>query len=147
VRSASLAAITPLGGSRWNGNFFVEGYEFKPNDKKYVDMNSVGPRFFETVGIPLLMGREFREEDSPATSEAPPPTLVFGPQPVRPGPRVTIVNESFAQQILHDPHPVGRLVGSGKTAMRIVGVSNDVQTKPGLDATSPIEILNKWRHR
>ena len=52
MRSASLASITPLAGSRWNDDFTVEGYEFQPADKKYVDMNAVGPRYFETMGIP-----------------------------------------------------------------------------------------------
>ena len=51
---------------------------------------------------------------------------------------VAIVNESFARQILHDANPVGRLLGNGKTVIRIVGVSNDVQAKPGLDDTGPI---------
>jgi predicted permease len=80
----------------------------------------ITPGYFDTLGMRLRDGRAFTDGDTAASEP------------------VAIVNESFAQQILHDPHPVGRLLGSGKTALRIVGVSNDVQTKPGLDATSPI---------
>src|SRR6185369_15591348 len=45
VRAVSLASITPLSGSRWNSDIRVEGYEFKANEKPYVDFNSVSPRF------------------------------------------------------------------------------------------------------
>src|SRR5262245_6377215 len=68
VLSVSLAENTPLSGSRWNGNITVEGYEWKGDEKKYVDMNAVGPRYFETMGIPLILGREFRDEDNSAYS-------------------------------------------------------------------------------
>src|SRR5204862_7732352 len=59
VQVASLAAITPLGGSRWNGDVAIEGYQWKPNEKPYIDMNSVSPRYFEAVGLPILLGRDF----------------------------------------------------------------------------------------
>jgi putative ABC transport system permease protein len=81
----------------------------------------ITPGYFDALGMRLRDGRDFTDGDTAASEP------------------VAIVNESFARQILHDPHPVGRLLGSGKTAMRIIGVSNDVQTKPGLDSTSPID--------
>jgi predicted permease len=81
----------------------------------------ITPGYFDALGMRLRDGRAFTDGDTAASEP------------------VAIVNQSFAQQILHDPHPVGRMLGSGKTAMRIVGVSNDVQTKPGLDSTSPID--------
>jgi predicted permease len=80
----------------------------------------VTPGYFETLGIGLRDGRAFNDSDT-ATSEG-----------------VAIINESFARQILHDPNPVGRLLDQDKVKRRIVGVINDVQQKPGLDAASPI---------
>jgi predicted permease len=80
----------------------------------------ITPGYFETLGIGLRDGRAFNDSDT-ATSEG-----------------VAIINESFARQILHDPNPVGRLLDQDKVKRRIVGVINDVQQKPGLDATSPI---------
>jgi predicted permease len=80
----------------------------------------VTPGYFGALGMRLRDGRAFTDSDT-ATSE-----------------QVAIVNESFARQILHDPNPVGRMLGTGKTTTRIVGVVNDVQTKPGIDATGPI---------
>jgi predicted permease len=80
----------------------------------------ITPDYFNALGIPLRDGRAFTASDT-ATSEG-----------------VAIVNESFARQILHDPNPVGRLVEQDKIHRRIVGVISDVQQKPGLDDTSPI---------
>ena len=54
LRSASLANITPLAGSRWNSGVSVEGYQRKPDEKPYVDFNAVSDGFFETLGIPFL---------------------------------------------------------------------------------------------
>jgi hypothetical protein len=79
----------------------------------------VTPGYFNALGMRLRDGRTFTDGDT-ATSEP-----------------VAIVNESFARQILHDPSPVGRHLGD-KSSMRIVGVCDDVQAKPGLEATSPI---------
>ncbi|MBZ5495701.1 MAG: ABC transporter permease [Acidobacteriia bacterium] len=49
VQSLSLAFITPLSGTRWNQDFTAEGYQWQPDDQKYVDLNAVGPRYFETI--------------------------------------------------------------------------------------------------
>src|SRR3984885_3066523 len=80
----------------------------------------ITPTYFDALSIPLRDGRAFTDGDT-ATSEG-----------------VAIVNESFARQIMLDPNPVGRLLEQDKIKRRIVGVVNDVQTKPGIDATSPI---------
>ncbi len=80
----------------------------------------VTPGYFNALGMTLRDGRAFTDGDTAASEP------------------VAIVNESFARQILHDANPVGRLLGNGKTVIRIVGVSNDVQAKPGLDDTGPI---------
>jgi predicted permease len=80
----------------------------------------ITPGYFDALGMRLRDGRAFSDSDA-ATNE-----------------QVGIVNESFARQILHDNNPIGRMLGTGKTTTRIVGVVNDVQTKPGLDAGSPI---------
>jgi predicted permease len=51
VRSASLASITPLAGSRWNNGVTVQGYQRRPDESPSVDFNAVSPRYFETMGI------------------------------------------------------------------------------------------------
>jgi predicted permease len=80
----------------------------------------ITPAYFDALGMRLRDGRAFADSDT-AISEP-----------------VAIVNESFARQILHDPNPVGRMLNSDKKPVRIVGIVDDVQTKPGLDDTGPI---------
>ncbi len=62
VRVASLAALTPLGNSRWNSGIVVQGHPWKPDEKPYLDFNAVSPHYFETMGIPILMGRDFSDQ-------------------------------------------------------------------------------------
>jgi predicted permease len=152
VRSVSLASITPLGGMRWNGDFSVEGRPLKPGDQKYVDFNSVGPRYFETVGIPLLLGREFRDEDNPAVVPDPPETLGGGPggEPEPPGPRVAIVTEGFARKFLAGESPLGRRLAlteeyRADRAYEVVGVVKEAHYFGLREPAEPMIYLPTWR--
>jgi putative ABC transport system permease protein len=55
-----------------------------------VQISVVGPRYFETVGIPLLRGRPLSETDQPNT------------------PAVVIVNETMAKRFWPDQDPIGK---------------------------------------
>jgi predicted permease len=151
VQSASLASITPLSGSRWNADVSVEGYEWKADEKKYVDMNAVGPKYFETVGIPLLQGREFRDEDNAPYSLDPPEKFTPGVEPPEPpGPRVAIINESFAKRFFEGRNAIGmHLVTDEKytaeKAYEIVGVVKDAHYFGLREALEPMIYLPVWR--
>ena len=41
----------------------VEGLQEKPEDRRYLMLNGVGPKYFETYGTPLIAGRDFEFED------------------------------------------------------------------------------------
>jgi predicted permease len=86
VQSAAETDTVPLGGSYWNDEVVVNG-ELK---KGWVDMGHITPGYFQTMGTPLLAGRNFNEHDT-ATS-----------------PKVAIVNQEFARKILGIENPVGR---------------------------------------
>jgi predicted permease len=66
----------------------------------------VGPRYFSTMGIRLLAGREFSDTDVPGT------------------PAVAIVNEAFARRYLAAKNPVGQRVQfvEDSSDFRVVGV-------------------------
>ena len=150
VQSAALANITPLSGSRWNDGFFPEGYEFKQGDERYVDMNAVGPQFFETMGIPLVAGREFRDEDNPATSQPLATTFAPGVRAPVTGPRNVIVNQSFAKKYFAGRNPVGMNVARNEKydpaeAYEVVGVVQDVHYFGLRQQTQPMMYVAVWR--
>jgi predicted permease len=77
----------------------------------------------EALGIPMLRGRFFTEDDS---STSPP---------------VVVVNQAFVNKFLPGQNPIGHTFGMGKTGrfaeMRIVGVIGDVKQAKVTDATKP----------
>ncbi len=82
VESATVARVALLGGSSRVSSIHVEGRAAShgrdaseggravAGTTTLVNANVVGPRFFETVGIPLLTGRRFDSGDTPATASA-----------------------------------------------------------------------------
>jgi predicted permease len=85
VRSASFAGNVVFGSGGWSKAVWVSGFP-----KTQVDFNLVGPGFFETVGIPLLTGREFGEQDQANA------------------PSVAVVNEAFVRKFFGDENPLGK---------------------------------------
>jgi predicted permease len=99
-------------GTTWsnNGDMMVDGKLPETNGASgWVRTNVVGPDFFETLGVPVLAGRDFADSDT-ATS-----------------PHVGIVNELFAKRFLPNQDPLGHSIGTadGKYQMTIVGVVKD----------------------
>ncbi len=151
VQSVSLATITPLTGMQWNGDFRPEGYTFKADEDKSVEFNTVGPRYFETVGIQMLLGRDFRDQDNPAYSPDPPERLLSGGRDVDvPGPHVAIVSESMAKRFYGGRNPVGMHVClqeeyDAARACEIVGVVRDARYFGLREAVQPMIYLPVWR--
>jgi predicted permease len=130
VRAASLAAITPLSGSRWNSGVQIEGYQWKPDEPPHIDMNATSPRYFETAGIPIVLGRDFRDSDNASVLPDRPkePPKPGAERPNIPGPpRVVIVNEAFTSKFFAGQSPIGKRISlsdkwdAARTA-EIVGV-------------------------
>jgi predicted permease len=107
VRSVSLAEIALMTGSNSSSTIKVEGYDAKEEENMNPDLNGVAPEFFDTLGIPLLSGRDFTEADD------------------LDAPRVAVVNENFARYFFGESDPLGRrfTFGRNDTEIVIVGVS------------------------
>jgi predicted permease len=112
VRLATLSAITPVSGAGWSRLVDVEGFHEAAADRRYVALNAVAPRYFETYGTPLVAGRDFRFDDEGR-------------------PRVAIVNQAMARYYFGDGNPLGRHVtvdGEGQSQpYEIVGVVGDAK--------------------
>jgi predicted permease len=114
-------------------------------------MNAVGPRYFETLGIPLVLGREFRDEDNSLYSLDPPEKFTPGVQPPEPpGPRVAIINQSFADHFFEGRNPIGMHVVTDEhyksdRAYEIVGVVKDVHSFGLRAPLEPMLYFPVWR--
>src|SRR5262249_6949185 len=58
ARSATLAIATPLTGGTLLSRISVPGYNPAPDENMNCNILVVGPRFFETMKMPLLAGRD-----------------------------------------------------------------------------------------
>jgi predicted permease len=69
VQSVGVSSRIPLGGNPWTGTFKADGVELPPGvPVPSADFNVVSPDYRETLGIPLLKGRDFSSADTPRTT-------------------------------------------------------------------------------
>jgi len=102
---------------------YVRGHEFEVGIR--VDMNTVAPNYFRTMGIPLLHGRDFTERDHLGA------------------PLVAIVSQQLAQRLWPSQDAVSKRIewpsweGAPRPPIEIVGVSSDAKYR-SLVADAPL---------
>jgi len=127
VKSAALLTNIPLDQrSRAEFGFSLEGEVTDPGQAPKAEMVFATPGYLETMGIPLLRGRDLRWAD------------------VKSAPHVVLVNEAFVRRLIPSGEPLGRritnLVGPDDP-WEIAGVIGDVHTQ-GLDrAPAPLMVV------
>src|SRR5262245_55487160 len=112
VEQAGATNFLPLTGFWGNVSFSIEGRPApRPNEEPSADNRVVTERYFRTMGIRLLRGREFDERDR----EGAPP--------------VVIINETMARRYWPNEDPIGARINLGEgNRAEIVGVVNDVKS-------------------
>src|SRR5262245_44184210 len=75
----------------------------------------VGPRFFETMKMPILAGREFGPQDE---RPAPP-----GNQSAANAPLHAVINQTMARYFFGDENPVGKRLNDEGQELEIIGVA------------------------
>jgi predicted permease len=138
VRSAGLAGMTPMGGYAMTRSFSAEGYQPHPGEDLYAFSNPVTGGYFAAMGIPMLLGRDFRPQDEPAVT---PKDSIFAAMASRMGgggtdtsvnaSPICIIDESLARHLFGGANPVGRHLSfedryTAEGAVEIVGVVKDV---------------------
>jgi putative ABC transport system permease protein len=124
VSSAAIVNHLPLGGSNSSTSFLVEGVPEPPPGQEFEGRYRVcSPEYFQAMGIALLKGRPFNEQDR------------AGAQPV------VIVNETLARKYWPNTDPVGkrmRYTGPPQENpwMEVVGVVRDVKHELNLPVTA-----------
>lgn len=111
VEFAADARMVPFGGNSSNDNVLIEGSDV---DKGVSWLNYLGPGYFETIGTPLLAGRDFNDRDTVTSL------------------KVAIVNQAFVRKILDGTtNPLGKRFriheppGKPRPLYEIVGVVKD----------------------
>jgi predicted permease len=79
-----------------------------PSEKIEASVNAVGPRFFETMGIPVLAGRDFTSRDEGSS------------------PLVAVIGESVARKLFPGKSPLGRRIEIGGS-LEVVGVVKETR--------------------
>jgi predicted permease len=113
VKSVAESYVVPLiYGGLPTRLLDAAGFENATEDQVEVASFAVAPRYFETLGISLVTGRDFNEQD------------VIG------SPRVAVISEHLAQSFFPGRNPIGQPIGfrgSGGRDMTIVGVVADAK--------------------
>jgi predicted permease len=114
VRSASFSGNGVFSGGNSNLEIEVEGYTRQGNNDRGSSVDAVGARYFSTLGIPILAGREILETDHSGA------------------PRVCVINEAFSRQFFAGRNPIGLEITSreadARGSCRIVGVAANART-------------------
>ena len=115
VKGVSYSALGLFSGGDIGLRVEVEGFTAKTNDQRGSRMDVVGPGYFATLGVPMLVGREIQVQDTAGS------------------PKVCVINEAFAKKFFANRDPIGlhvtRVFGDNRTTMEVIGVVADARTQ------------------
>ena len=123
VQSVGLASVRILEDNEWDSGVSVEGFTpATPDQHAQPFMNSIGPNYFSTLGVPIIAGRDFRTSDNREVKH--------GPEERDWSPTTIMINEKFAKTYFPNRNPIGLHLGFGTdpgtpTDMEIIGVVKD----------------------
>jgi putative ABC transport system permease protein len=115
VRGASVSSGIPFGAGNYTTHPMITTDQsvLPPDAAVPIDWRIVSPGYFQSMGIPLLQGRDFTDADGPT---APP---------------VMIISQATAKKFWADANPIGhtlRRSANPTTALTVVGVVGDVRS-------------------
>lgn len=115
VDRVAVAAWALPGGDSWNGIVSING---APAGEQFVYFLPVAPGWFETMRLPLLGGRDFRDGDT--------------------NPGAAIVNQTFVRTFFAGRNPVGQFFLRSGSRFEIVGVAADAPYRDIHEPTLPV---------
>jgi len=128
--SVGMVMNLPLSGSSMNRGFKVEGRpDPKPNENVSMDYQVVSRDYFSTLGVPIIRGRGFTNED------------------IETAPRVIVINEAMAHQYWPNEDPVGRRIAIGESSKdtswrTIVGIVGNIRHASLTEAAVPCAFID-----
>ncbi len=124
VKSAAAALTLPYERPLNDGYKQLDGFTGEPPGNRMSEMVYVTPGYFETLSMPLLQGRTFRESDTPQSN------------------KVAVVSQSFARTVFGSAGAaMGHRLRIENNDCEIVGVVGDVEQHSGLGGIAgPISV-------
>jgi predicted permease len=110
VMSATTTDGVPLSMGHRSDGFDAEGEPAPLPGESSVEMYMAGPQYFQTMGIPLLMGRAIGDENPAA-------------------PKVAVISQDIMRRYFHGKNPIGRRMKDGDTFYEVVGVVKDTKSR------------------
>ncbi len=109
IQAAAFAEIVPLSQDDMDMGYFVvkEDPLLQPGEHRAADYRDITPNYFATMGIPLIEGRTFKEQDN------------------LDHPRVVVIDETLARRFFANQDPIGKhlqIPDATRPAREIVGV-------------------------
>jgi predicted permease len=114
VRSVSFVGIVPLSIGAAENKFGVDPAKGRPAQNVIALVNTIGAGYFQTMGIPLVRGRDFTPQDV---------TSNLGGQPA------AIINQTMAAHLFPGQDPIGRTLRQDKATYTIIGVVRNSKSR------------------
>ena len=115
VKSSAVITNLPLYLQSNSDSIVIEGRpEPPPNQEPIINVRVISPKYFETMGIPLLSGRQLADQDTDDS------------------PNVTVISETMARRYWPGENPIGKRIAFGRPEkdeewIQIVGIVRDVR--------------------
>jgi predicted permease len=134
VRSVARSNVPLLSGSVNSTSIFVEGRTYAPGQRDGLSINRlvVSPEFFDTMEMPMRLGRAFTERDSQTA------------------PKVVVINEAAVRKYFPNENPIGHRIGSSierAGQLEIVGVLRDAKYNSVRDPPPPTQYVSALQTR
>ncbi|HKG90263.1 MAG TPA: ABC transporter permease [Gemmatimonadaceae bacterium] len=115
VRSAAAISMLPIQNAWTNGGYSVVGKPApQPGKEPWAEWRVTTPGFFQSLGIPVKVGRDFTEQDGDSGKE------------------VIVINEVLARREFKDANPIGQQFNVGGSPHAVIGVVGAIR-QAGLD--------------
>jgi predicted permease len=121
VLAVTYSVVGLFSGGNISLGINVEGYTPKAEVDRGSSADVVGPGYFSTLGVPILLGREILETDNALS------------------PRVCVINEAFAKRFFDGRNAIGMHITESehKSTCQVVGISRNARTQGLRGETDP----------
>jgi predicted permease len=128
VTVASLADWVPMSFTRKTLDAYPEGYSPRPHESLEARRADVTPRYFETLGIPIIEGRDFTQSDGDKA------------------PGVLIVDQTAANRYWPRQDPIGKKLSIWGRLFTVVGVVKNTKHQFMNERPEPTIYMSYFQH-